>query len=73
MNLFEAIFAHDPAAPAIDFSGREISYGELRVQTLRMAAAITSLEVQRVFARGNRRSHQHGAAARGAVFNPSQL
>ncbi|HEY0727499.1 MAG TPA: benzoate-CoA ligase family protein [Pyrinomonadaceae bacterium] len=47
MNLFEAIFAHDSAAPAINFSGREISYGELRVQTLQMAAAITSLGVQR--------------------------
>ncbi|HKV36146.1 MAG TPA: benzoate-CoA ligase family protein [Pyrinomonadaceae bacterium] len=55
MNLFEAIFAHDLAAPAIDpaihpaihFAGREISYGELRVRTLQMAAAITSLGVQR--------------------------
>ena len=51
MNLFEAIFAHDLAAPAINpainFGGREISYGELRSGTLRMAAAITSLGVQR--------------------------
>ncbi|HEX5890667.1 MAG TPA: benzoate-CoA ligase family protein [Pyrinomonadaceae bacterium] len=47
MNLFEAIFAHDVAAPAIHCSGREISYGELRSATLRMAAAITSLGVQR--------------------------
>ena len=47
MNLFEAIFAHDLAAPAIHFSGREISYGELRSATLQMAAAITSLGVQR--------------------------
>src|ERR1700754_2162936 len=47
MNLFEAIFAHDLAAPAIHFGGREISYGELRSETLQMAAAITSLGVQR--------------------------
>lgn len=47
MNLFEAIFAHDLAAPAIYFGGREISYGELRSETLQMAAAITSLGVQR--------------------------
>lgn len=47
MNLFEAIFAHDLAAPAIHFGGRDISYGELRSATLRMAAAITSLGVQR--------------------------
>jgi benzoate-CoA ligase family protein len=47
MNLFEAVFAHDLAAPAIDCCGREISYGELRSGTLQMAAAITSLGVQR--------------------------
>ena len=51
MNLFEAIFAHDLAAPAIHpaihFAGREISYGELRSATLQMAAALTSLGVQR--------------------------
>lgn len=47
MNLFDAIFAHDLAAPAIHFSGRDISYGELRSATLQMAAAITSLGVQR--------------------------
>jgi len=51
MNLFEAIFAHDLGAPAIHpairFGGREISYGELRSATLQMAAAITSLGVQR--------------------------
>lgn len=47
MNLFEAIFAHDLAAPAIHFGGREILYGELRSATLQMAAAITSLGVQR--------------------------
>jgi benzoate-CoA ligase family protein len=47
MNLFEAVFAHDLAAPAISFSGREISYRELRSGTLQMAAAITSLGVRR--------------------------
>ena len=47
MNLFEAVFAHNLAAPAIHFGGREISYGELRSATLQMGAAITSLGVQR--------------------------
>jgi len=47
MNLFEAVFAHDLAAPAIHFGGREISYGELRSATLQLAAAITSLGVER--------------------------
>ena len=45
MNLFEAVFANDPLAPAIHFQGRNISYGELRARTLRMAQAITSLGV----------------------------
>ena len=43
MNLFEAIFAHDPAVPAIHYQGRNITYGELRARTLRMAQALTSL------------------------------
>lgn len=51
MNLFEAIFAHDLAAPAIHpaihFAGSAISYGELQSKTLQMAAAITSIGVQR--------------------------
>jgi benzoate-CoA ligase family protein len=47
MNLFEEVFTHDLAAPAIHFGGREMSYGELRSATLRMAQAITSLGVQR--------------------------
>jgi benzoate-CoA ligase family protein len=46
MNVFEAVFTHDLAAPAIDFGGRQISYGELRAGTLQMAHAITSLGVQ---------------------------
>jgi benzoate-CoA ligase family protein len=47
MNLFEGIFAHDGAAPAICFGGREISYGELRTATLQMAHAIRALGVGR--------------------------
>ena len=47
MNLFEEVFAHDLAAPAIHFGGREISYGQLRSATLRRAQAITSLGIQR--------------------------
>ena len=47
MNLFEGIFTHDLAAPAIHFSGRDISYGELRTRTLQMATALTALGVQR--------------------------
>src|SRR5215213_4148666 len=47
MNLFEAIFEQDLAAPAIHFAGREISYGELRAATLRTAHAINSFGVQR--------------------------
>ena len=45
MNLFEAIFSNDPIAPAIHYQGRNITYGELRARTLRMAQAITSLGV----------------------------
>ena len=45
MNLFEGVFTHDPAAPAILFGGRQISYGELRSATLQMAHAIASLGV----------------------------
>src|SRR5687768_6190568 len=51
MNLFEAIFAHDTpvntsaklAAPAIRYNGSDLTYGELRARTLRMAQAIKSL------------------------------
>jgi benzoate-CoA ligase len=43
MNLFEAIFAHNPSSPAIHFGGRDLRYGELRARTLRMARAISSL------------------------------
>jgi benzoate-CoA ligase family protein len=47
MNLFEAVFAHDPSAPAINYQGRELTYGELRARTLRMAQALTSLGAAR--------------------------
>jgi benzoate-CoA ligase family protein len=43
MNLFEAIFAHDSASPAILFEQRTISYGALRAETLKMAQVISSL------------------------------
>ena len=43
MNLFNAIFTHDPAAAAIIFVGRRITYGELRAETLKMAQVILSL------------------------------
>jgi benzoate-CoA ligase family protein len=43
MNLFDAIFAADHSAPAIRFGHRELTYGELRAETLRMAQAIVSL------------------------------
>jgi benzoate-CoA ligase len=46
MNLFEAIFAHDVTAPAIQCGGRDVSYGELRAATLQMAHALTSLGVR---------------------------
>ncbi len=43
MNLFDAIFSHDHSTPAIRFGHRELTYGELRAETLRMAQAIISL------------------------------
>src|SRR6185369_12039775 len=43
MNLFDAIFAHEPSAPAIRSGHRELSFGELRAETLRMAQVILSL------------------------------
>ena len=43
MNLFDAIFTHDPSSPAIYFGRRKITYGELRAETLKMAAVIRSL------------------------------
>jgi benzoate-CoA ligase len=46
MNLFNAIFTHDPSAPAIVFGGRKITYGELRADTLKMAGLISSQGVE---------------------------
>ncbi len=47
MNLFEAVFTNDSASPAIHYQGRDISYGELRTTTLRLARALASLGVTR--------------------------
>jgi benzoate-CoA ligase family protein len=46
MNLFDAIFTHDPSSPAIYFGRRKISYGELRAETLKMAQVIRSFGVK---------------------------
>src|ERR1051326_954144 len=46
MNLFEAVFSHELAAPAVHFGGHQISYGDLRAATLQMAHALTSLGVR---------------------------
>jgi benzoate-CoA ligase family protein len=47
MNLFEAIFSDDrvpdPSPPAIHYNGRDLTYGELRARTLRMAQALTAI------------------------------
>jgi len=51
MNLFEAICTrHDSSWPAIKFGEREITYGKLRAETLKVAQVIDSLRA----ARGNR-------------------
>src|SRR5215475_11338737 len=48
MNLFERIFTSDRAAfPAILFKQREISYAELRDETVRVAEILHALGVQR--------------------------
>jgi benzoate-CoA ligase family protein len=47
MSLFDAIFTHDSSSPAIKFGKREITYGELRAETLRMAQVIVSLRASR--------------------------
>jgi benzoate-CoA ligase family protein len=46
MNLFDAIFTHDPSSPAIFFGRRKITYGELRAETLKMAQVIRSFGVE---------------------------
>lgn len=45
MNLFETVFSNDLASPAIHYEARDITYGELRARTLRMAHAIASLKI----------------------------
>ena len=47
MNLFEAICTHDSSSLAIKFGRREITYGELRAETLKMAQVINSLRADR--------------------------
>ncbi len=51
MNLFEAIFSDDrvsdPSPPAIHYNGRDLTYGELRARTSRMAQALMSLGIAR--------------------------
>ncbi|HEU4766397.1 MAG TPA: benzoate-CoA ligase family protein [Pyrinomonadaceae bacterium] len=47
MNLFEAVFTNDPASPAIHYRARDVTYGELRARTLRMARALASLGATR--------------------------
>ncbi len=43
MNLFDAIFAHHSSSPAVYFDQRTLSYGDLRVETMKMAQVIHSL------------------------------
>lgn len=45
MNLFQAIFSNGPSSTAIIHGPREITYGELRAETLNTAQAITRLGV----------------------------
>jgi benzoate-CoA ligase len=47
MNLFEAICSHPASSAAIKFGKREITYGELRAETLKMAQVINSLRASR--------------------------
>src|ERR1051325_5172473 len=47
MNLFDAIFTHASSSPAIKFGRREITYGELRAETLKVAQVIDSLRAGR--------------------------
>src|ERR1044072_2678652 len=48
MNLFEAICTrHDSSWPAIKFGEREITYGELRAETLKVARVIDSFRAGR--------------------------
>ncbi|HEY8224618.1 MAG TPA: benzoate-CoA ligase family protein [Pyrinomonadaceae bacterium] len=43
MNLFDAIFSRDRQIPAILYQGQEITYPDLRAETLEMATVIASV------------------------------
>ncbi len=43
MNLFEAIFANDPLTQAIQYGRRQLTYAELRAETLKLAQVMTLL------------------------------
>ncbi|HET7287558.1 MAG TPA: AMP-binding protein, partial [Pyrinomonadaceae bacterium] len=45
MNLFDAIFTTDLSAPAIRFGRRQITYGELRAETLKIGHVLRGLRV----------------------------
>ena len=45
MNLFQAIFSNTPCSVAIDFGDRQITYDELRSETLRHAQVLSTLGV----------------------------
>ena len=47
MNLFEAIFTHEPSAPAVHFNSRGSRTGELRTETLKIAEVLRSLNINR--------------------------
>ena len=47
MNIFEAIFSHEPSAAAVHFNSRRITYGELRAETLKMVGVLRSLNLER--------------------------
>lgn len=47
MNLFEAIFIHEPSAPAVHFNSRMLTYGQLCTETLKIADVLRSLNITR--------------------------
>jgi benzoate-CoA ligase len=47
MNLFEAIFINEPSASAIHFNSRQLTYGQLRAETLEFAAVLRYLNIAR--------------------------
>jgi benzoate-CoA ligase len=47
MNIFEAIFSHEPSAAAVHFNSRRITYGELRAETLKMVGVLRSRNLER--------------------------